>query len=671
MSGPRRAVGSDRGLRVIAIVVSVFGLAALLLSTSSCNERSASASSGPSMIVLGFDGMDFGITSRLMAEGRMPNFSRLAEKGSFGPLETSVPPQSPVAWSNFITGLDSGGHGIYDFVHRDPKTMLPYLSTSATEGGGKTLKIGKYQFPLSGGKVELLRHGEPFWALLEENGIESTIVRMPANFPPSGKATRELSGMGTPDLLGTAGTFSFYSSELFAFQGEDISGGDVYEVYPYEGMVEASLVGPTNPFLIKSQKVELPFVVHMDPEESAVKLEVGEEELILQVGEWSDWVSIEFDLIPTQTLPAIVRFYLKQVHPELELYATPLNIDPMNPAMPISTPDSYASDLAEATGRYYTQEMPEDTKVFRAEIFSADEFLAQARITGDQFLEQYRYVLGQFESGFLFYYFGNLDQTSHMMMRPTDADHPSYDADRDAPYETVVESIYEELDAVVGYTVENMNPGTKLVIMSDHGFASWRRAFHLNTWLKDNGYVTLKDPNRKDDPGLFLNVDWSQTKAYALGLNGLYINLRGRERDGSVAPEEREALMDELSEKLLAVIDPVTGEQAITRVYKREEEYEDGGYLEIGPDIQVGYAKGMRGSNESALGEFPPEIIVDVDDEWNGDHCMDHTVVPGILLTNEPLERQATSLQNLAQSILAEFGIDDGFPVRDQSQAGP
>jgi predicted AlkP superfamily phosphohydrolase/phosphomutase len=409
----------------------------------------------------------------------------------------------------------------------------------------------------------------------------------------------------------------------------------------------------------------------MDPEESAVKLEVGDQEVILEVGEWSDWVAFDFELIPTQTLPAIVRFYLKQVHPELELYASPLNIDPLNPALPISTPDSFAAELAEATGRYYTQEMPEDTKAYRAEIFSTDEFLDQARITGDQFLEQYKYVLSDFDSGFLFYYFGNLDQTSHMMMRTLDPDHPTYDAARDAPYEEVVEKIYEEMDEVVGYTLENMKAGTKLVVMSDHGFTSWRRAFHLNTWLKENGYITFKDPDRKDDPGLFMNVDWSRTKAYALGLNGLYINLRGRERDGIVAPGERETLMDELVEKLLAVVDPTTGEPAITRMYKREDEYEDGGYLDIGPDLQVGYAKGVRGSNESALGEFPPEIIVDVEDEWNGDHCMDHTAVPGILLTNQPMKRQATSLKNLGVSILAEFGIDDGFPVRDQSEAGP
>ena len=211
-------------------------LTALVLANVSCGGEAASGDTGKRVILLGFDGMDLEITQRLMAEGRMPNFSRLAEQGGFGPLETSVPPQSPVAWSNFITGMDSGGHGIFDFVHRDPDTMLPYLSTSRTEGAEKSLEIGACQIPL-GGSIELLRQGTPFWQVMEENGVETTIVRMPANFPPSGTATRELSGMGTPDLVGTSGTFSFYTSELFAFQGEDISGGDVYEVYPYEGMI--------------------------------------------------------------------------------------------------------------------------------------------------------------------------------------------------------------------------------------------------------------------------------------------------------------------------------------------------------------------------------------------------------------------------------------------------
>lgn len=657
-----------------------FAWMALVLVSLSCSGKAAGYDSGEKVILLGFDGMDYEITQRLMGEGRMPNFQRLAEQGSFSPLETAVPPQSPVAWSNFITGMDSGGHGIFDFVHRDPDTMLPYLSTSHTEAADKSIEIGECQIPL-GGSIELLRKGTPFWQVMEDHGVETTIVRMPANFPPSGTATRELSGMGTPDLVGTSGTFSFYTSELFAFQGEDISGGEIYEVYPYEGMIEASLHGPDTPYLKEGGKVEFPFTVYTDPDEPVAMLEIGDEQLVLEEGEWSDWVPFAFELdttplcktiltvfgMPTE-LPGIVRFYLKQTHPELELYATPLNMDPEHPAMPISTPDSYAAELAEATGAFYTQEMPEDTKALSGEIFSVDEFLAQTRLAAEQFIEQYKYVLSQFESGFLFYYFGNLDQTSHMMMRTLDPDHPAYDPEQDGKYADVIEALYEQLDGVIGHTLENMPAGSKLIAMSDHGFTSWRRSFHLNTWLMENGYLSVKDANRREDPGYLLNVDWSGTKAYGLGLNGLYVNVRGREKNGIVDPGERDALMREIADKLLATIDPATGEPAITKVYIAEEFYQDRGYLEIGPDMQVGYAKGTRCSFESAIGEVPlGSVIEDNTEAWSGDHLMDHEAVPGILLTSQPLERPATSLKDLAASILMEFGIEGDFPVRAQS----
>ncbi len=659
--GSIRAASRARWRLPVMAVLAILGAAGM--AALSCAGGAASTAAGQRVIVLGFDGMDHEVVRRLMAEGRLPNMRKLAERGSFAPLETSVPPQSPVAWSNFITGMDSGGHGIFDFVHRDPATMLPYLSTSRTEAPDRFLELGRWQVPLSAGKVELLRHGKPFWQALEEHGVETTIVRMPANFPPSGEATRELSGMGTPDLLGTSGTFSFYTSELFAFQGQDVTGGNVYEVYPYEGRVEASLHGPDNPFRKEKEKVELPFTVFIDPAEPVVKLEVGGEELVLAVGEWSDWMAVDFPLAPTQSLRAAVRFYLKQAHPELELYASPLNIDPLAPAMPISTPGSWAADLAEGTGgRYYTQEMPEDTKALSNGVFTTEEFLAQARITGEQFIDQYWWVLDRFERGLLFYYFGNLDQTSHMMWRAMDPEHPAYDPEKDGPFAGEIERIYEQLDGVVGQTLERMGEDTLLVVMSDHGFTSWRRAFHLNSWLRDNGYVVLKDPRRRDDPGLFLNVDWTRTRAYALGLNGLYLNLQGRESRGIVPPGERQALMEEIAGKLLEVIDPATGQPAITRVYRREQVYRDRGQLEIGPDLLVGYAKGTRGSNQSALGEFPPEVIVDNDEPWSGDHCMDHEAVPGILLTSRPLARPAASLKELAASILAEFGVG-GFPA--------
>lgn len=634
----------------------VVALAAAAIATMGCGERPAT---GRKVIVLGFDGLDHALTAQMIDSGRLPGLARLARRGRFSALGTTVPPQSPVAWSTFITGLDPGGHGIFDFVHRDPKTMTPYLSTTRTSASSRNLTVGSWQLPLSGGTVELLRRGQPFWELLEQRGIPTTIIRMPANFPPSGTATRELSGMGTPDLRGTYGTFSFYSSLPYASAGQAASGGTVYDVRVHEGRVRANLEGPDNPFRKNPEKVQAEFTVFPDASNQFAKIVVGDEQRLLKVGEWSDWIPFRFHLAPTQSLPGQVRFYLKGLDPFFELYASPLNIDPLEAAMPVSTPPDFARELAQATGRFYTQGMPEDTKALKSGMLNETEFLAQARIAGDENRRQYQYVVDRFESGFLFYYFGNIDQVGHMMWRARDPEHPAYDPTKDVPNARVVEELYRELDVVVGETLDRLGPDDLLVVMSDHGFTSWRRAFHLNSWLRDAGYIVLKNPALPSDPGFFGNVDWSRTRAYALGLNGLYINLEGREKDGIVEPSARAALVEELSAKLLAVTDPATNAPAITKMYRREEVYTLSGDEDIAPDLVVGYAKGTRGSDESALGGMPAEVIVNNTSAWSGDHCMDHESVPGVLLSSRPLKRSTPTLQDLAGALLAEFGIDE------------
>jgi predicted AlkP superfamily phosphohydrolase/phosphomutase len=638
-------------------VLRIAAAAALLVGTG-CASRPAGRDQ---VVVLGLDGMDYEVTRDLMARGRMPNFARLARSGTFAPLETTIPPQSPVAWSTFITGLDPGGHGIFDFVHRDPQTRLPYLSTTRTEPPGRTLKIGKYQFPLSSGRVELLRRGEPFWEVLERHGVAATIVRMPANFPPSARATRELSGMGTPDLLGTYGTFSFYTSSPFAFVDRTISGGRVEIVDVHDGTIHGAIEGPDNPFLRQPEKVTAEFTVYIDPRHPVVKLAVGSEERVLQQGEWSDWVPIEFPLLPLQTLSGMCRFYVKQVRPDFELYVSPVNLDPLSPAMPISEPESFAAELARATGRFYTQGMPEDTKSLDEGVLSRDEFLMQARLAGEEVRRQYRHVLASFDSGLLFYYVGNLDQTSHMMWRPRDPGHPAYDEQKDGRYKDVVENLYVEMDAMVGETLERIDPDTMLIVMSDHGFTSWRRSFNLNSWLRDNKYLAVEG-EEPDESRPFDGVDWSTTLAYGLGLNGLYLNLAGREETGIVEAGERDRLLSELAEKLLAERDPQTGAPVVTKMYRTDQVFARSEGLASAPDLIVGYAKGTRCSSESAIGGIAAEVLTDNTGEWSGDHCMAADTVPGILLTNRPLKRPAASLQTLAAAILAEFGIEK-FPA--------
>jgi predicted AlkP superfamily phosphohydrolase/phosphomutase len=648
-----RSVGWPGPFPTAAVVMVVIAA----LTSAACGWRSSEASDRR-VIVLGFDGMDHTLAARLMAEGRLPNLSTLAAAGGFVPLATTIPPQSPVAWSSVITGLDPGAHGIFDFIHRDPATMVPYLSTTRTVAGGRSLRWGRYQFPLSGGEVELLRQGEAFWTPLSQAGVKTTILRMPANFPPSETATAELSGMGTPDLIGTYGTFSLYTSGPDALADRTIAGGNVYPIDNVDNVLSANLVGPDNPFLIEPEKVTRAFTAYVDPERAVAKIVVGSEERVLQVGEWSDWVPIAFDLIPTQGLHGMVRFYLKAVRPHFQLYVSPINVDPLDPALPISSPPSYASDLAKALGRFHTQGIAEDTKALSAGILSRDEFLAQARTVALEQERQYRHALGRFTSGLLFAYFSSIDQVSHVMWRPTDPEHPAYDAARDAPYRDVIADTYAGMDRVVGYTLERMSADTLLVVMSDHGFTTWRRAFHMNTWLEQNGYLALINPRQRAG-SLFANVDWAATRAYGLGLNGLYVNVRGRERHGTVDPAGRAALAAEIATKLEQVVDSATGERAISRAWVREKAFADVRQPALTPDVVIGYAGGTRVSNQSALGEFPSEVFSDNHDEWSGDHCMDPAAVPGVLATSRPLARKVSSLEELAEAILAEFGVLD------------
>lgn len=621
---------------------------------------------GHRVIVLGFDGMDYEVTRRMIAEGELPNLARLAEGGTFSPLETSIPPQSPVAWSDFITGMDAGSHGIFDFLHRDPETMAPYLSTTVTEPPDRVLTVGRWQLPLGGGEVRLMRHGAPFWEALEDEGVGTTIVRMPANFPPSGSAGRELSGMGTPDLLGGYGTYTLFSTAPERVAGT--SGGDIRRAEVRRGVLEAALRGPPNPLLAEPEDLEAALTVHIDPVRPTVRIRIGDEDLVLEEGDWSDWVQVEYPLPLFQRLRGMTRFYLKQVRPELQLYASPVNIDPLAPAMPISSPEGFAAQLAE-DGRFYTQGFPEDTDAISDGVFDTDEFLRQASIAASEIRRQYEELLAGFDDGLLFNYFGFIDQVSHIMWRATDPEHPAYDEERDGPYAGVIEDLYREADEIVGQTLgrlEELDGRGTLVVMSDHGFASWRRAFSLNAWLEQNGYLQVRDPARRDLDFL-ANVDWSETRAYGLGLSGLYVNLEGREANGIVPTAEREALLAEITEALLAEIDPATDRPAITRVYSRDGTYGGAEHAEIGPDLVIGFAEGTRSSDASAAGRVPAEILVDNTNAWSGDHIMDHETVPGVLLSNRPME--AGSLHDLAAALLAEFGVT-GFPDVDPEEDG-
>ncbi len=629
---------------------SAFYLAVLVAASATVWGRPSAVP--PRVIILGFDGFDFSLTRDLMAQGRMPNFSRVAARGGFGPLGSSIPPQSPVAWTTFMTGQDPGVHGIFDFVQRDPKTMEPYMSTTrAAPRAAQALNLGGWKIPSWFPRIGSLRRGAPFWEALEDRGTETTIIRMPANFPPSGTATRELSGMGTPDILGTYGRFSFFTSAPGPARA-NVSGGTVLHITSSGGVVKGAIDGPDQPSLARPEPVRTAFVAYIDPSRRRARIVVGAEERVLNVGQWSDWVPVVFD--GAARTQAECRLYLKQIDPTFELYISPANMDPLAPMLPISTPAAYAAELARATGRFYTQGMPEETNALNDGLISTDEFLQQARETQDENHRQFRYVLAHFDRGLLFYYFGNVDQVSHMLWGARDTKRPGYNAARDTRYARVIDELYVAFDGIVGEALQRLAPEDLLVVMSDHGFASWRRSFNLNTWLRDQGYLTAAD---RPGDAVLGQIDLSRTRAYGLGLNGLYVNMKGREASGLVDPAARTALLNEISAKLLATIDPATDQPAVAKIFRREQIYSQGGQDDASPDLIIGYAKGTRVSGESALGGLSSAVFAENTGAWSGDHVMDPETVPGIVLTNRVLKQRASTLQTLAPAILAELGV--------------
>jgi predicted AlkP superfamily phosphohydrolase/phosphomutase len=659
-------------LKKISWILGASLLLVAAVTLPSCRSARTAPQSHQRLIILGIDGMDPQLLDRFMREGKMPNFAKLEAQGDFRPLTTSIPPQSPVAWSNLITGMNAGGHGIFDFIHRDPKTQGLYFSASRVEGPKHAIHLGTWAIPLGSGRAEQLRKGAAFWQILDEHGIPNTIFRIPSNFPPVPAQGNTLSGMGTPDLRGTYGTFSFYTDDPTATPGA-VEGGQIIPVQVENSQVTANLIGPDNSFRKGSAAAKEPFSVAVDPLESVAKLTVQGQEFVLREGEWSGWIRVTFQLIPFfGNINGVCRFYLKQAHPRFQLYVSPINIDPANPVLPISTPSSYSRRLTDEAGEFHTQGIAEDTKALSDGVLDDQEYLQQARTVLAEHRRIFDVEFSKFDHGVFFFYFSSLDLNSHMFWRLMDPKHPEYDATLAAENGSAIADFYQQMDQVLGEVLPRLDDHTTLLVLSDHGFAPYYRSFNLNTWLLNNGYIKLKNEGIQDSGEPLANVDWTQTRAYGLGLNGLYLNLRGREGKGIVAPgAAADSLMAEIRAKLLAVEDPKSKQPVITRVDLASEAYQ-GPYAREGPDLLVGYNRGYRAGWQTILGAFPTEVLEDNTNPWSGDHCMDYTLVPGILLSNRKITAQAPALTDIAPTILAEFGIAKATGMIGQSvfQAG-
>jgi predicted AlkP superfamily phosphohydrolase/phosphomutase len=362
----------------------------------------------------------------------------------------------------------------------------------------------------------------------------------------------------------------------------------------------------------------------------------------------------------------MVQLYLKQVHPRVRLYVSPINFDPLSPAAPVSEPENFVTRLAEAVGRFATIGFAEAFKALSHGVLSDEEYRRQALGVLDEHERLLDHALNEFRGGLLFVYFSSSDLMAHMFWWRGDDKHPTRSPEDAAKYNAVIEELYERLDANIGRAMSAVGDDATVIVMSDHGFNNWGRKVNLNNWLRDEGYLVARDPQAAW-PDILRNTDWTQTRAYAVGLNGLYVNLKGREKDGGVeAGAERDALLDEITKKLLALRDPDTGAAVVQTVYRAEEVFRGPRAVDA-PDLVIGYARNYRVSGDSGLGKFEEKMIADNTDAWSADHCIAAELVPGILVTNRPIAHPSPRLIDIAPTLLAEFGVAIPDTMRGRS----
>jgi len=641
------------------------------------------------MVILGFDGMDPDLVEQFVRDGKLPNLKRLIDQGGLYPLATTHSAESPTAWASFATGVNPGKHNIYDFLVRDTGTYLPDLGMVRREPA-------RFLFgyiPIARPKVHSIRGGTSFWVTAGREGVRSSILTVPVTFPPEEVPNGELlSGLPLPDIRGTMGTFYYFATDLSRYEeGNTEMGGILKRLLVENDVAHTELVGPPNPVvrqqvelirrkgptlsdqdraqlaeLQQREDVRLPMTVRWNRADKTATVDLGGQSITLQPGRWSKWVDLEFRINFLVRVRGMAQLLLMNADRELRLYVSPVNWKPDAPPIPISYPAGFSGELFDKIGYYRTlgwaeatwplNEARMDEQTFMDDLYKAFDDRAQVILTRLA-AREWDLLVGVIES---------TDRVQHMMWRLIDPKHPMYDAALAAKFGGAIESVYKRADSFVGEVMDRVDPGTPIMVVSDHGFHSWRKAVNLNTWLVQNGYMTLQGQRPADKKlddlfggGTFWeNVDWTRTRAYAMGIGQVYFNLRGRESRGIVSPgAEARQLADELSSRLLTMKDPDDGAPIIRSIYKRDDIY-SGEFLGNASELQVGMHDGYRVSWQTTLGGSPEGLVYPNMKKWSADHGgYDYATTAGVLIVNRRLTTATPSIMDVAPTVLKYFGL--------------
>jgi len=670
-------------MRVSGLVAPLAVLATAVLLGITLSDTPTPAQPRERVYILGFDGMDPDVAERLIAQGKLPNLAWMKQHGAMRRLETTNPAQSPVAWSSFSTGMNPGKTRIYDFLRRNPATYYPDFSTVTVQRGRFAMGF----LPTRAPRIINNRKGTTFWQIASRNGVKTVVLEAPIDFPPEELQNGVLlSGLGVPDIRGTMGTFSYFATDAVN-AGDTEMGGKVARLrVDATGRARSIVHGPRNPFASRDADgripdISIPIEFQRVRGTNAVRISLQGQVRTVRQGEWSDWYRIRFTVAPMVQVNGIGRFHVMEASPELRVYLSPINFDPRRPPVPISKPNRYSADAARRIGLYKTLGWPEDTWALNEEKIDERVFLQDLNYSFDRQRALVLDAMNHLGPDLFVTVFQITDKVQHMMWRLIDPKHPMYNRRLAAQYGGSIDRAYMRCDSLVGLFLRRAqregNRATVLVV-SDHGFSSFRRAVNVNTWLVRNGFMTLsrldpvRDRNLEDLFGrgtFWPNVDWSKTRAYSLGLGHVYVNLKGRESRGIVAPgAEYDRVKKDLIDKFMTLRDPEGGERVVRRVFTREELYR-GPYFNEAPDLVLGLEEGYRTSWQTSLGGIPPEIIEPNERRWSADHCsVDPATVEGVFFSNRPVDSKNPRIDDVAPSVLAKFGIArpedmDGRPL--------